>query len=131
MAWSRYSSHRDSRTTKNMDTVYHNSATFTNSRVDTFVGVRLTISNSTASRNEMMMTRAFTSHASHDRSLNLLTIFLRVYSAVCCCSRFWLLAFGSWLLAFGLWISSASSVSSVVKVFVFAFAFAFAFGFGP
>src|SRR5215813_6520157 len=82
MAWSRYSSHRDSRTTKNMDTVYHNSATFTNSRVDTLVGVRLTISNSTASRNEMMMTRAFTSHANHDRSLNLLTIFLRIFSAV-------------------------------------------------
>src|SRR5215472_7957056 len=74
MACSLYSSHRESRTTKNTETVYHKSATLMNNRVETFVGVRLTISNSTASRNEIMMTRAFTSHASHDRSLNLLPI---------------------------------------------------------
>src|SRR5215813_3466850 len=74
MACSLYSSQRDRSTTKNTDTAYHTSATLTNSRIDTLVGVRLTIKSSTASRNEMMMTRAFTSQASHDRSLNLLPI---------------------------------------------------------
>src|SRR5215469_1518798 len=74
MACCLYSSHKESRTTKNTETVYQTRTTFTNRRVETLFGVRLTISSSTASRNEMMMTRTFTSHASHDRSLNLLPI---------------------------------------------------------
>src|SRR5215467_10034099 len=80
MACSRYSSQRERSTTKNTETVYQSSATFTNRRVETLFGVRLTINNSTASRNEMMMTRTLTSHASHDRSLNLVPIPALVFS---------------------------------------------------
>src|SRR5215510_53793 len=74
MAWSLYSSHNESRTTKKTETAYQTSATLMNRRVETLFGVRLTINNSTASRNEIMTTRTLTSHASHDRSLNLVPI---------------------------------------------------------
>src|SRR5215469_331160 len=82
-ACSLYSSQRDSRTTKKTETAYQIRATLTKSRVETLVGVRLTINNSTANKNEMMMTRTFTSHASHDRSLNLLPI------SIFCCLLKW------------------------------------------
>src|SRR5215510_12700178 len=74
MAWSLYSSHKESRTTKKTNTVYQTRTTLMNRRVETLFGVRLTINNSTASRNEMMTTRTLTSHASHERSLNLVPI---------------------------------------------------------
>src|SRR5579864_1949231 len=74
MACCLYSSQRERSTTKKTETVYQTRTTLMNSRVETLFGVRLTMSSSTASRNEMMMTRTFTSHASHDRSLNLLPI---------------------------------------------------------
>src|SRR5437016_955598 len=72
-AWSLYSSHRLLSREKNTEIVNHTTITVMNARTGTLLGVRLTISSSTASKKEMMRTRTFTSHASHDRSLNFVS----------------------------------------------------------
>src|SRR5215469_2062462 len=74
MACSLYSCQTETSTIKKTEITYQTSTTVTNSLVGTLLGVRLTISSSTPSRKEMMMTRTFTSHASHARSLNLLSV---------------------------------------------------------
>src|SRR5579864_8642853 len=59
---------------KKTETVYQTRTMPTNARVGTLFGVRLTTSSSTASKKEMMMTRTLTSHASHARSLKLVSL---------------------------------------------------------
>src|SRR5215468_3327478 len=58
---------------KKTETVYQVRMTETNRRIGTRLGVRLTMRSSTPSKNEMIMTRTFVSHASHARSLNLVS----------------------------------------------------------
>src|SRR5438309_10711293 len=72
-AWSRNSSHSVTSREKNTETVNQTTTTVIKARTGTLLGVRLTISSSTANRKEMMRTRTLTSHASHDRSLNFVS----------------------------------------------------------
>src|SRR5215472_15335539 len=79
IAWSLNSCHRETNTMKKTETVYQTRMMVMKRRVGTLLGVRLTIRSSMASRKDMTMTRTFTSHASHARSLNLV-------SPICTCS---------------------------------------------
>src|SRR5215472_1204995 len=73
IAWSLNSCHRETNTMKKTETVYQTRMMVMKRRVGTLLGVRLTIRSSMASRKDMTMTRTFTSHASHARSLNLVS----------------------------------------------------------
>src|SRR5216683_1967345 len=68
---------------KKTETVYQVRIMMMKRRMGTTLGVRLTISSSTANRNETIMTRTFTSHASHDRSLNRMSA---IWYQSCFCS---------------------------------------------
>src|SRR5258707_5157884 len=73
MAWRLDSCHSEARNMKRKETVNQATITVSNRWTLTLLGVSFAMSNSTARRIEMTMTRTFTSHASHDRSLNLLS----------------------------------------------------------
>src|SRR5258708_34731255 len=68
---------------KKTETVYQVRIMMMKSRMGTTLGVRLPISSSNANRNETIMTRTFTSHASHDRSLNRMSA---IWYQSCFCS---------------------------------------------
>src|SRR6516165_3730328 len=72
-AWSLNSCHRETNTIKKTETVYQTRMMVMNRRVGTLLRVRLTIRSSMASRKDTTMTRTFTSHANHARSLNLVS----------------------------------------------------------
>src|SRR6266404_2828873 len=73
IACSLYSCHSENSTIKKNETAYQPTISVVKTRAGTTLGVRLMISSSMASRKVMMTTRALTSHASHARSLNLVS----------------------------------------------------------
>src|SRR3954452_4446679 len=73
MAWRLVSCQSETRNMKKNETVNQATMTVSNKRTLTLLGVKRAMKSSTASRAEMTMTRTFTSHASHARSLNLVS----------------------------------------------------------
>src|SRR3954447_5867024 len=81
MAWRLDSCHSEASNMKKKETINQATITVSNKWMLTLLGVSLAMSSSTARRIEMTMTRTFTSHASHARSLNLMS----PISACSCC----------------------------------------------
>src|SRR6185312_3998258 len=60
-------------TTKKKETVNQATMVVSNRRIGTLFGVRLTMTSSTANKNEIAATRTLASHVSHARSLNFIS----------------------------------------------------------
>src|ERR1051326_6964436 len=73
MAWCLVSCQSETRNIKKKETVNQTTITVSNKRTLTLLGVSRAMRSSTARSAEMTMTRTFTSHASHARSLNLVS----------------------------------------------------------